>query len=95
MATGSDKRAELRYFRDVVGHEVDAVVLRKGKPWLAVEVKSDDRPLDAGLRYLLERVSIPHALQVSLHGTTHARLPGPRGTDPRVVPAATFLAHLP
>jgi predicted AAA+ superfamily ATPase len=89
------ERAELRYFRDAVGHEVDAIVLRRGKPWLAVEAKLDDRPLDPNLRYLLERVSIPFAFQVSLRGRTDTRLPDVGGARIRLLPAARFLAHLP
>ncbi|MSP25009.1 MAG: ATP-binding protein [Myxococcales bacterium] len=89
------ERAELRYFRDTVGHEVDAVVLRRGKPWLAVEVKTGDRPLDSGMRYLLERVKIPFAYQVSLHGKTDTRVPDINGCRVRLVPATRFLWHLP
>ncbi|MCI0416657.1 AAA family ATPase, partial [bacterium] len=29
-------KAELRYFRDVVGHEVDFILLKKSQPWMAV-----------------------------------------------------------
>lgn len=89
------ERAEVRYARDVVGHEIDAVVLRRGRPWLAVEAKLDDRPLDSGLRYFLERVRIPHALQVSLRGKVDRRIPDIGGARVRLLPAATFLARLP
>jgi predicted AAA+ superfamily ATPase len=89
------EKAEVRYFRDVVGHEVDAVVLRKGKPWLAVEAKLDDRPLDGGLKYLLERYKIPWAFQVSLRGTADRWLPPVGGCRVRLVPATRFLANLP
>jgi hypothetical protein len=89
------ERAELRFFRDPVGHEVDAVILRKGKPWLAVEVKLDDRPLDPGLRYFLERVRVPFAFQVSLRGAMDTRVRDIGGSRVRILPAARFLAHLP
>ncbi len=89
------ERAELRYLRDVAGHEVDAVVLRKGKPWLAVEVKVSDRPLDGNLRYFLERVHIPFAYQVSLAGTIDRRLPDINRCAVRQVPATRFLSNLP
>jgi hypothetical protein len=89
------ERAELRYFRTTVGHEVDAIVVRKGKPWMAVEVKIQDRPLDRGLEYLLKRVRIPHAFQVSLRGSSDARLPDINGCRVRRVPASRFLANLP
>src|SRR3990167_4370310 len=59
---------ELRYFRDVVGHEVDFILLKQGKPWAAIEVKLNEQNLDSNLKYLLERVSFPHAFQVSLMG---------------------------
>jgi uncharacterized protein len=89
------EHAELRYFRDSLGREVDAIVLRNRRPWLAVEVKLDDRPLDASLRYLLERVRIPYAFQVSLRGQVDSRVPDIGGARVRIVPAARFLAHLP
>ena len=95
LEDNTGEKVELRYFRDVVGHEVDAVVLRRGKPWFAVEAKLDDRPLDGGLRYLLERVRIPYAFQVSLRGRTDSRVPDVGGSVVRMVPAARFLAHLP
>ena len=89
------ERAELRFFRDRTGHEVDAVVLRQGKPWMAVEAKLEERPLDRGLRYLLERVSIPWAFQVSLGGDRDRRIPSVGQSDVRQVSAARFLANLP
>lgn len=89
------ERTELRYFRTVAGHEVDAVVLRNGKPWFAVAIKLEDRPLDAGLRYLLERQRFPHAYQVSLLGTADRRWPEINGCEVRQVPAARFLVNLP
>ncbi|MBX3272732.1 MAG: ATP-binding protein [Sandaracinaceae bacterium] len=89
------ERAELRFFRSIAGHEVDAVVLRKGKPWLAVEVKLEEGPLDRGLRYLLERVPIPHAFQVHLHGATDRVVPDVGRGGVRILPAARLLANLP
>ena len=46
---------ELRYFRDVDGREVDFVVVERRKPILFVECKLTSSPLDADLRYLVER----------------------------------------
>ena len=89
------ERAELRYLRDVNGREVDAIVLRGRKPWFAVEVKLDDAPLDPSLRYMLERVPIAHAFQVSLRGKKDVRLPDIRHTSVRLLPAARFLTGLP
>ncbi len=89
------ERAELRFFRDAAGHEVDAVILRRRRPWMAVEVKLDDRPLDRSLRYLVQRVDIPWAFQVSLHGTVDRRIPDAGRHGVRLVPATRFLANLP
>lgn len=95
MADVYGEKAELRFFRDAAGHEVDAVVLRKGKPWLAVEVKTVDEPVDRGLRYLLDRQAIPWAFQLSGKGTrdTLDRSVGAKGV--RLMPVAKFLAGLP
>lgn len=89
------ERAELRYFRTTAGHEVDAVIVRGGKPWMALEAKMDDRPLDSGLKYLLQRARIPYAFQVSLRGNVDSREPDINGCRVRRVPAARFLANLP
>ena len=62
---------------------------------MAVEAKLDDRPLDPSLVYLLERVKIPHAFQVSLNGSRDWRPPDINGCRIRVVPAARFPASLP
>ena len=88
-------KAELRYFRSTVGQEVDFVILRNGKPWMAIEAKSDDRPLDPSLKYLLERVRFPYAFQVSLAGSKDWRHPDINGCRVRLLPAARFLANLP
>jgi hypothetical protein len=89
------QKAELRYLRDVVGHEVDFVVLRAGKPWLAVEVKTSDGPFDPGLRYFLERTAVPFAFQVALTGSLDRRLPNVGATAVRQLPLAAFLSRIP
>ena len=89
------QRVELRYFRDIAGREVDFVVLKDKKPWMAVEVKSSEQPLDSGLKYLLERVTIPYAFQVSLAGRHDFRVPDINGCKVRALPAAKFLGNLP
>jgi predicted AAA+ superfamily ATPase len=88
------QKAELRFFRDAAGHEVDAVVMRGRRPWLAVEVKLDDGPLDRGLRYLVERVGVPWAFQVAVRGKVD-RVVALGGRRVRLVPAARFLSNLP
>jgi hypothetical protein len=95
LADVRGEKAELRFFRDSVGHEVDAIVLRNRKPWLAVEVKLGDDAPDSGLRYLLERVTIPHAFQVALRGRVDRRDPSIGRTGLHLVPATRFLANLP
>ncbi len=95
LADMHGEKAELRFFRDAAGHEVDAIILRRGKPWMAVEVKLSDGPLDRGIRYLVERVPIPWAFQVALRGTVVRRVPVAKGTGVRLVPASRFLANLP
>ena len=85
---------ELRYFRDVVGHEVDFILLRNGTAWCAVEVKTTSQALDPNLKYLLQRVRIPRAFQISLEGTEDWEPPRINGAAIRVMPAARFLAHL-
>lgn len=58
---------ELRYFRTPAGAEVDFVVLRNGKPWWAIEVKSRLESPSAPLSYFVQRSPGVHAFQ--LHGT--------------------------
>jgi predicted AAA+ superfamily ATPase len=89
------RKAELRYFRDAVGHEVDFVVLVEGRPWLAAEASLDEGPLCPGLRYFLERLRVPYAYQVALRGRNDWLAGRVGHTAVRAVPAARFLAHLP
>jgi len=89
------EKLELRYFRDTVGHEVDFVVIRKHSPWFVVECKVQSRGLDPNLKYLLERVSVPYAFQVSAENGPHFRLPAVNGCEVHILPAATLLAALP
>lgn len=89
------EKLELRYFRTRMGHEVDFVVLRGGKPWLAVEAKVAEQPFDPSLRYLLERVHVPFAFQVHLRGGRERRIEDVGKSRVRHVSAARFLASLP
>lgn len=84
---------DLRYFRDKQGHEVDFILLHKNQPLCAIEVKTDDRPLDSNLKYLLERVKIPHAFQLSL-GSKDFHPPKINGCKIRIMPAYRFLGQL-
>ena len=86
---------ELRYFRDVLGHEVDFVLLRRGKPWIAIEVKSgSSTEPKAGFRYLLERNRFSLALRLALQATDHIVHPSINGTPVHSMPVAQFLAAL-
>lgn len=88
-------KAELRFFRDLRGHEVDFVILVKSKAWLAVEVKSSAQALDPNLKYLLERVKIPRAFQVHIDGKSDKRLEDINGAQVFMMPASKFLKALP
>lgn len=89
------EKVELRYFRTRLGHEVDFIVLRAGKPWFAVEAKLAEQPLDGGLKYLLERVAVPFAFQVFLRGDRERREADVGTARVRHVSAARLLANLP
>ncbi len=81
---------ELRYFRDVDGREVDFVVVERRKPILFVESKLTSSPIDAGLRYLVERFPGVPAWQIALRGGRDAKTP----EGVRLAPALTLLSTL-
>lgn len=85
---------ELRYFRDVVGHEIDFVLLRKNKPWCCIEVKEQEQSLDKNLKYFLERVHCPYAFQIHLEGNKDWETEPIGKTQVRILPAARLLRHL-
>ncbi len=89
------EKVELRYYRDVRGHEVDFVLLKKRKPWVAIEVKTGEKKLDSGLKYLLERIKFPYAFQISLDGKNDFAHKKINGCNIRVLPASQFLPNLP
>jgi hypothetical protein len=91
------EKLQLRYFRHREGRdarEVDFVLLRRGRPWLALEAKLSESELAPGLRYLVERVRVPHAFQVVLTGRER-RLEDIGSTQVRVVSAQRLLSNLP
>lgn len=57
---------ELRYIKDVDGHEIDFILLRNKRPWIAIEVKSSEQDLSSGLTYLLKKIAIPFVYQIHL-----------------------------
>ena len=93
------EKIELRYFRNRDGHEVDFVILKKKKPWMAIEVKLSDSEVSPSLKYFLERETVPYAFQVFLKdhpkNSKERRWPDIRGCQVRSVSAARFLANLP
>lgn len=88
-------KLDLRYYRNTIGHEVDFLVLKNLKPWMAIEVKSSEESLHPGLKYLLERGQIPYAFQLHLNGTKDFLGPKINGTQVRFMPIYKFLAQLP
>lgn len=94
LADNHGIKVELRYFRTPKGQEVDFILIKDRKPWVAIEVKVDDRPLDPNLKYLLERTKIPFAFQISLRGKSDALLSPINGCQIRLMPGARFLANL-
>jgi predicted AAA+ superfamily ATPase len=75
--------------------EVDFVVLRGRRPWLAVEATLADSELTRGLRYFVERFNPELALQVVLRGARERRRPDIGATRVELVSASRFLANLP
>ena len=78
-----------------MGHEVDFLLLRGGRPWIAIEAKLAEQELDSGLRYLLERATVPFAFQVYRQGARERRVAGIGTSLVRHVSAARLLASLP
>jgi uncharacterized protein len=89
------EKLELRYFRTREGHEVDFVILRKRKPWMAIEVKLSDSALSPSLAYFLERNSVPFAFQIFLKNGNEKKWPKIGNSEVHSVSAARFLANLP
>jgi hypothetical protein len=69
--------------------------LRKHQPWFVVECKEKARTLDPNLKYLLERVKVPFAFQISATGKDHVRLPDGAGCEVHQMSAVQFLSGLP
>jgi len=86
---------ELRYFRNRLGCEVDFVILRDKKPWMAIEAKMSDGDISPSFKYFLERVKVPFAFQVFLSGTKERRISDINGATVQLISAARFLAQLP
>jgi hypothetical protein len=83
-------RAELRYFRDIEGREVDFVVTENDQPTMFVECKTSDRDVSSELKYLKSKFPNTEAWQVSASGK--ADFVTREGV--RVSPALKLLAKL-
>ncbi|MBI5244626.1 MAG: ATP-binding protein [Elusimicrobia bacterium] len=57
-------KAGIHFLRDDAKREVDFLVTCQGKPWFAVEVKTQDESVSPNLRYFREKLQIPFAYQV-------------------------------
>ena len=82
--------AELRYFRDNDGREVDFVVMDKRQPQWLIECKTRDREVDKNLRYLKGKFPDARAWQLSARGSRDYVTP----EGIRVCPGLAFLRGL-
>ena len=57
-------KTDLHFLRDIEGREVDFLVTENGKPWFAVEVKSNSREVSKNLLYFGDRLDIPFLYHV-------------------------------
>lgn len=57
---------QLKYLRDVDGHELDFLVLKNKEPLFGVECKTGERSLQNSLKYFQDRFAIPKVYQVHL-----------------------------
>lgn len=57
-------KVELNFLRDREGREVDFLVTFNKKPWLAAEVKLNDREVSKNLKYFADKLKIPFIYQV-------------------------------
>src|SRR3989304_8521885 len=57
-------KTDLHFLRDIEGREGDFLVTENGKPWFAVEVKSNSREVSKNLLYFGDRLDIPFLYHV-------------------------------
>jgi predicted AAA+ superfamily ATPase len=88
------ERCELRYLRDVTKRETDFLIVVDDKPWLAIETKLSERPVDPSLLYFAERIPFKRAFQVSLNATKDYESRGHHGAPIRVLSVERLLANL-
>lgn len=82
-------KADLYFLRDTAKREVDFLVAVDGKPWFAVEVKSQSEHLAPALPYFRDRLAVPFCYQL-LRKTGVDKISG----GVRIVSADKFLAAL-
>lgn len=85
---------QLGYVRNAFKQEVDFIVIRDGKPWFLVEVKSGDDKLSPSLSYFQKQTQSPFAFQVVMDADfVDADCFAAEGKA-LLVPARTFLSQL-
>ena len=82
------------YLRDKERHEVDFVVVRDGKPWFLVEVKSNNDRLSPALKPFQDQLNAPFAFQVLREADFVEADCFAARHQPVIVPARTFLSQL-
>lgn len=84
---------ELRYLRDRRKREVDFAVIRDGRPWFLVEVKSADGAPTPALHYFQRETGAAHAFQAVI-ARDHVDADCFAERTPITVPARTLLSQL-
>ncbi len=84
----------LYYLRDKAKREVDFLVVRNGKPWFLVEVKSTDRgSISPALSYYMNQIGAENAFQIAFD-LEYVDRDCFEAKRPVIVPASTFLSQL-
>lgn len=83
----------LGYLRDKQKREVDFVVVKEGRPWFLVEVKSHDGKMSPHLAHYQRLTGAKHAFQVVLDAA-YVDCDCFEVSSPVIVPARTFLSQL-
>jgi uncharacterized protein len=84
----------LYYLRTKEQREVDFIVIKNGKPWFMVEVKTKAQPISSALYWFQQALKVPHAFQLAFDLPFDATDCFSR-TEPTVVSARAFLSQLP
>lgn len=83
----------LGYLRDKQKREVDFVVVKEGRPWFLVEVRSHDGKMSPHLAHYQRLTGAKHAFQVVLDAA-YVDCDCFEVSSPVIVPARTFLSQL-